>query len=152
VLFLFVVLGGKMDRLAGNGREEVTHVYAQYSMNYGKTLYIKVEGPSHDEPSYAGTIDLLAPNYASAVPLPSATIKENFEVEIKFATRLKPKRVELVNAGIGRLDYYNYFVKLGIPDIAHIRYGIYIPWRNIMLDNDYTEFFVPNLAPVSSLV
>jgi len=147
-----MVLGGKMDRLAGNGREEVTHVYAQYSMNYGKTLYIKVEGPSHDEPSYAGTIDLLAPNYAPAVPLPSATIKENFEVEIKFATRLKPKRVELVNAGIGRLDYYNYFVKLGIPDIAHIRYGIYIPWRNIMLDNDYTEFFVLNLAPISSLV
>ena len=130
----------------GEEQPKIKRIYMDYFGNWGRSMYIEFSGAS----ACTFDIDLFAPNYSPVLPLPSVTI------EGEFMMRLKMKRdskyyIDLTNKGNGKLALKYYDVVLGIPPNIHIGYGVYIPVRDIELDNIYAEFFAFELAPISLL-
>jgi hypothetical protein len=127
----------------GEGQPKIKHIYMDYSGDWGNAMYIEV---------YFIAIVLLASKYASAIPLPGATVESNFGVE--FMMRLRSGYANLVTEGTGSLAS-KYYIKIGTSFTTNIKYGIEILAKdmesNIELDNIYASISTFVFAPVSLL-
>jgi len=120
------------------GPPKIKHIYMVYSKDWGDAMHIEV---------YFIAIVLLASKYASAIPLPGATVESNFVVE--FMMGLRSGYANLVTVGTGSLTS-KYYIKIGTSFITNIKYGIDME-SNIELDNIYASISTFVFAPVSLL-
>lgn len=123
------VFGGELCRIAG--------VRVDYFQNMGDLLPFRVVA----RPCASYTDLLYAPNCASVVLLPSATVKGYFELE----------NGHLLNEGHGNAS--EYFVKLGRRNLSIIIYYVKILDTNVLLSHymAITQLPIPILVPVSFL-
>jgi hypothetical protein len=124
--------GGELCRIAG--------VHADYFQNMGDLLPFRVVA----RPCASYTDLLYAPNCASAVLLPSASIEDYFKLE----------GAGLLNMGSGYVTTPEYRVRLGQRDLSIIIYYVEIRDTNILLSHymAITQLPMPMPVPVSFLL
>jgi len=156
VLFLFVVLGAwASSRRWSIQRKPIIAVEGHFK-NLCKLIIFKavsimsqVTYP-YTPPSYLlSSFYLFMPNYAPAALLPSAAIKDKFELTLSLGVTY------LVNEGFNfkvTVTHPNYAVRLGRQFATSFLYEVEISGENVSLNhrNFLEQLFV--LAPVSSLV
>ena len=126
------VFGGELCRIAG--------VHVDYFQNMGDLLPFRVVA----RPCASYTDLLYAPNCASAVLLPSASIEDYFKLE----------GAGLLNMGSGYVTTPEYRVRLGQRDLSIIIYYVEIRDTNILLSHymAITQLPMPMPVPVSFLL
>jgi len=122
------VFGGELCRIAG--------VHVDYFQNMGDLLSFRVVA----RPCASYTDLLYAPNCASVVLLPSATVKGYFELE----------NGHLLSEGHGNAS--EYFVKLGQRNLSIIIYYVEILDKNVLLSHYMAITPLPIPVPVSVLL
>ena len=151
-----MVLGARL-RVYGGGRwRKITGVEAWYSENFGNYLLFDVRSVVSPTTKrvrpYGFSTRLSTPNYAPVSPLPGATIKSDFKLELKL--RLARRSTNLVNEGYGSIIISYYFISLGRRNLSIIIYYVEIRDTNVLLShsNFITQLPIPILVPVSVLL
>ncbi len=131
-----MVLGSKAEVYI-DGEREVVDAVSGYFWNSCNSLYSRVDATSFIFYYY---LYLSTPNYAPAAPLPSATVKSNFEL----------KGAYFLNEGYGS-KYPEYTIRLD-RRYLFVVYKVEISHKNALLThhNRLAQFFV--LSPVSALL
>jgi len=153
---VFAAVGGLS--MAGRGQSEVVGVRAWFSENFGDFLRFKIRSDISLEPGgfpYGGGVglDLLIAYYALVTPLPSASIMNDFALELNWMS------MYLTGEGNtpGSYPYYPYYVikfgqRNGLSLSLSLSYEVRIWLNYVLLDNYNAIVQLPMLATVSSLV
>jgi hypothetical protein len=134
----------------GDGQRKFIGVVAGYSENFGGSLHLDVI--SFTQPQavtpYGFFFKSFVLNYAPVMPLPSATIPNNFKLELGNIW----ERMYFVNEYYGSIGRSYFIVELRQWDILYLTYGAKILNENARLEYYNAIIGSPTLATVPSLL
>jgi hypothetical protein len=144
MVFVAGVKGG------GDGQRKFIGVVAGYSENFGGSLHFDVISFTQPQAvtSYRFFFKSFVLNYAPVMPLPSATLPNNFKLELGNIW----ERVYFVNEYHGSISRSYFIVELRQRDIFYLTYKTIILNENARLEYYNVIIGSPTLATVSSLL
>jgi len=98
----------------GSRRRRISGVRAWYSENFGNYLHFKAYGAAGltFQLDYSFDIDLFAPNYVTVIPMPVASIENEFRLILDLEVILRSKFLR--NESFGYISASNSYYRVGL--------------------------------------